>query len=167
MSAPTLDPNDRAEIARHPLLAPLPKEALSRVPAQSRLAVHPAGGSIFALGDPATDFFIVLDGFVKLTRDGHDGAAVVIATFASGDSFAEAAAFAGGGYPVWAEAVAWAQAFGLASSSRADRGSHAHASREPRFDAAGTGASAAARPLRREGHRRRRGFRHAVRPAYR
>jgi CRP-like cAMP-binding protein len=55
--------------------------------------------------DPATAFFIVVEGWVKLYRITVAGDEAVINVLAKGDSFAESAAFTGGPYLHTAEAV--------------------------------------------------------------
>jgi CRP-like cAMP-binding protein len=64
---------------------------------------------VFRQGDPATAFFIVVDGWVKLYRITIAGEEAVIHVFAKGDSFAEAVAFVGQPYPATAEAVSSAR----------------------------------------------------------
>jgi len=61
--------------------------------------------TVFYQGDPATAFFIVVEGWVKLFRLTVSGEEAVIYVFAKGDSFAEAVAFTGHPYPATAEAV--------------------------------------------------------------
>ncbi len=61
--------------------------------------------TVFRQGDPATAFFIVVDGWIKLYRITVAGDEAVIHVFAKGDSFAEAVAFTGHPYPATAEAV--------------------------------------------------------------
>jgi CRP-like cAMP-binding protein len=60
---------------------------------------------LFRQGDPATAFFIVIDGWVKLYRITLSGDETVIHILTKGDSFAEAVAFTGARYPATAEAV--------------------------------------------------------------
>jgi CRP-like cAMP-binding protein len=60
---------------------------------------------VFRQDDPATAFFIVIDGWVKLYRMTIAGDEAVIQVFAKGDSFAEAAALTGDPYLATAEAV--------------------------------------------------------------
>ena len=64
---------------------------------------------IMRQGDPATAFFIVIDGWVKLYRNTPSGDETVIDIMAKGDSFAEAVAFTGGQYIATAEAVSAAR----------------------------------------------------------
>jgi CRP-like cAMP-binding protein len=61
--------------------------------------------SLFRQGDPATAFFIMIDGWVKLYRITLSGEETVIHVLTKGDSFAEAVAFTGNRYPATAEAV--------------------------------------------------------------
>lgn len=60
---------------------------------------------LFRQGDPATAFFIVIDGWVKLYRITPSGDETVIHVLTKGESFAEAVAFTGNRYPTTAEAV--------------------------------------------------------------
>jgi CRP/FNR family transcriptional regulator, dissimilatory nitrate respiration regulator len=59
--------------------------------------------------DPATAFFIVIHGWVKLYRSTASGDETVIDIMTKGDSFAEAAAFTGNRYIATAEAVSEAR----------------------------------------------------------
>jgi len=56
-------------------------------------------------GDPATAFFIIIDGWVKLYRSTLSGDEAVINILAKGESFAESVAFTGNRYFSTAEAV--------------------------------------------------------------
>ncbi len=60
---------------------------------------------LFRQGEPATAFFIVIDGLVKLFRITPSGDETVIHILQKGDGFAEAVAFTGNRYPATAEAV--------------------------------------------------------------
>ena len=64
---------------------------------------------LFRQDDPATAFFIVVDGWLKLFRITLSGEEAVIHVFAKGDSFAEAVAFTGKTYPATAQAVSAAR----------------------------------------------------------
>jgi CRP/FNR family transcriptional regulator, dissimilatory nitrate respiration regulator len=61
--------------------------------------------SIMRQGDPATAFFIVIDGWAKLYRTTPAGDDTVIEMMTKGQSFAEAVAFTGNRYLATAEAV--------------------------------------------------------------
>lgn len=60
---------------------------------------------LFRQGQPATAFFIVIDGLVKLFRITSSGDETVIDVLQKGEGFAEAVAFTGTRYPATAEAV--------------------------------------------------------------
>jgi CRP-like cAMP-binding protein len=59
--------------------------------------------------DPATAFFIVIDGWVKLYRSTPSGDETIIDIMTKGDSFAEPVAFTGNRYIATAEAVSEAR----------------------------------------------------------
>jgi len=64
-----------------------------------------SGDTIFRQGDPAVSFFIVVDGWIKLSHITESGKAAVIYVFTKGESIAEAVAFTGQSYPAVGEAV--------------------------------------------------------------
>jgi CRP-like cAMP-binding protein len=68
---------------------------------------------VFRQGDPATAFFIVVDGWVKLFRITVAGGEAIIHVLTKGDSFAEAVAFTGRAYPATATAVSDARVISL------------------------------------------------------
>ncbi len=66
----------------------------------------PKGKQLFAAGDKADAFFVIVEGWVKLFRISRDGEEAVIHVFGPGESFAEAAVFNDRKmYPVNAQAV--------------------------------------------------------------
>jgi CRP-like cAMP-binding protein len=80
---------------------------------------------LFRQGDPATAFFIVIDGWVKLFRITAAGEEALIHILTKGDSFAEAVAFTGSLYPATAEAISDARVVRIPADHivRAIRGS--------------------------------------------
>lgn len=84
------------------------EEALTLIGNQSPRS-YEKGALLFRQGDPATAFFVVLDGWVKLYRITPDGLEVVLNVFTTGETFAEAAMFLGGRYPANAETVSQAR----------------------------------------------------------
>src|SRR5450759_876481 len=64
-----------------------------------------SGDTVFRQGDPATAFFIVVDGWIKLYHITASGKEALIYVFTKGDSIAQAVAFTGQSYPAAAEAV--------------------------------------------------------------
>jgi len=65
--------------------------------------------TLFRQGDPATAFFIVIDGWVKLYRIAVSGEETVLNVLTKGGSYAEAHALTGAYYPATAEAVSEAR----------------------------------------------------------
>lgn len=60
---------------------------------------------LFSQGDPAKALFLIVEGQIKLSRLAPDGGEAVVHVFGAGETFAEAAMFMGGRYPVTATAV--------------------------------------------------------------
>ncbi len=72
-----------------------------------------SGEVLFVQGDPAHAFYFVLQGWVKIFRLTPAGEEAIVAIFTRGQSFAEAAVFAGKTFPVSAEAVSDGQLLSL------------------------------------------------------
>ncbi len=103
LSAPTADDLNvvrRINVFRG--LNPLMFERLIATAGTLTLKEHQV---VFRQSDPATAFFIVIAGWVKLYRLTIAGDEAVIQVFTKGDSFAEAAALTGDPYLATAEAV--------------------------------------------------------------
>ncbi len=69
----------------------------------ARLALKrsfPRGATIFEEGAPAQGFYIILAGQVKLVKSSPDGKEFILRLVGPGETFAEAAVFAEGPYPV-------------------------------------------------------------------
>jgi CRP/FNR family transcriptional regulator len=71
----------------------------------ARLRRTDPGEVLFAAGDRATGFFVLLEGKVKLYKISTEGKEYILRVVRAGETFAEAAAFSGVGYPVFAEAL--------------------------------------------------------------
>ncbi len=97
-----------------PLFSGLSREVLFHLIQDSWVDRFPAGTLLFLHGDPARSFFVVLEGWVKLYRSTPDGDESVIAVMPAGDSFAEAAAFEAGTFPVSAAVVEDAKILSIA-----------------------------------------------------
>lgn len=85
-----------------PLFAGLAEASLLDLLRDAVVRQLPRGGVLFLQGDPASRFFIVIDGWVRLVRSTPEGNEVTIALFGRGESLAEAAVFQHGSYPVTA-----------------------------------------------------------------
>lgn len=109
--------DDNSILLRAPLLRAMGPDVMRSI-VQSRPARRYARGEpIFQQGDPAESFFVVIEGWVKLYRERENGDQVVVAIFAAGESFAEAAMFLGGRYPASAEAVSPARVIRIDGSA--------------------------------------------------
>ncbi|KGJ05419.1 cAMP-binding domain of CRP or a regulatory subunit of cAMP-dependent protein kinases [Paracoccus halophilus] len=87
------------------LLNGLSEEVRDRLLKDSVQRSYAEGETIFLQGDPARAVFIVLRGFVKLSRMTPGGAEAVVSILGRNRSFAEAMALRGTPYPVTAEAI--------------------------------------------------------------
>lgn len=88
-----------------PLFSGLTREELLDLVSEAWVAVSPATSLLFLQGDPARHFYVVLEGWVKLFRTTAEGDEAIIAVIPHGQSFAEAAVFEEGSYPVSAAMV--------------------------------------------------------------
>ena len=94
---------DETLLAGVPLFSGISLDSLRVLLADARVCRRPRHAMLFLQGEPAGHFYVVLDGWVKLFRTTPDGHETVIAAIARGESFAEAAGFAEGVFPVGAQ----------------------------------------------------------------
>lgn len=81
-------------------------DSLTQLAQQCHQKTYAKGRDLFAMGDQADAFFIILQGWVKLYRPSRDGDEVIIHIFGPGEVFAEAAVFNDSRtYPVNAQAI--------------------------------------------------------------
>jgi|JI10StandDraft_1071094.scaffolds.fasta_scaffold10671_8 CRP-like cAMP-binding protein len=81
-------------------------DALQHFVQKSPVKNYEKGVELFAMGDPASAFYFIIQGWVKLYRISREGEESVINVFAPGETFAEAAVFGPmQRYPVNAQAV--------------------------------------------------------------
>ena len=106
MSEQCIGQHDREAICAAPMFSALPPEAIDGLLAQSELQLHPRRTALFEQDEPASAFYLVLDGWVKLFRMTVSGDEAVVGVFARGDCIAEVPCLTGGNYPVSAEVVA-------------------------------------------------------------
>ena len=100
-----LTSEDWAILRESAILRDLPPEDLAALVDERSVRSIERGQVLFQQGDPARAFFLVLSGQVKLSRVNPGGDEAVVHIYGAGESFAEAAMFLGGRYPVAAEAV--------------------------------------------------------------
>ena len=101
----TLNAREIEYLQALPLFGDLSVDSLKALLDGAAILVHGKRKTLFLQGDPATHFFVVLSGWVKLYRLRPDGAEVVVEVFGPGESFAEGAMHMPEGYPVSAEMV--------------------------------------------------------------
>ena len=88
-----------------PLFSGLSRDELLDLISEAWVTTAPAASLLFLQGDPAHHFFVVLKGWVKLFRATAEGDEAIIAVVPQGQSFAEAAVFEEGSFPVSAATV--------------------------------------------------------------
>jgi CRP-like cAMP-binding protein len=103
MTAP--NPTDLLIASQIPVFSGLKPEALDVLMAQARVINLRPGSMLFRQGEPASAFFIIVEGWIKLYRITPAGDEAVLNVFAAGQSFAEAVTFTSGSYPAMASAV--------------------------------------------------------------
>lgn len=87
------------------LFSELEDRSLNEIASASSIKFYDSGESFFLDGDPVHSFFIVGSGRVKVFKLSPDGKEQILMIAEPGDSFAEAAMFAGGHYPASATAL--------------------------------------------------------------
>ena len=100
-----MTPDDWALVSRAPFFRAMGQQLTRTILGNRGPRRCDRGELIFQQGETADAFFMVLDGWVKLYRESANGEHVIVAMFAKGETFAEAAMFIGGRYPASAEAV--------------------------------------------------------------
>ena len=100
-----LTPKDLQVITGIALFRGLKPETVEHIATPATVVALKAHGTLFRQGDPASAFFIMIDGWTKHYRLNQSGEEAVIHVFTRGDSFAEAAALTGARFPATAEAV--------------------------------------------------------------
>jgi CRP-like cAMP-binding protein len=105
------DDADETLLSRVPLFAGLAVNALQEITRDARIRSAESGETFFEEGDPATSFFVVRRGSVKLTQLSPEGHLVVLRLIGAGEAFGGVSAFGGDTYPVGAQAITQVVAF--------------------------------------------------------
>lgn len=87
------------------LFSGLSEKDIARIEATGNIVEADRGKQIFFQGDPGDHFYLVLSGRAKIYKNSPDGKEQILLMAGPGDTFGEAALFAGVGYPANAEAV--------------------------------------------------------------
>ncbi len=97
---------DYDQLKQIPLFAGMTDDTIMNLLVDATARRYPRGTSLFMQGEQADRFFVVLEGWVKGFRQAPDGHESVIAVFGPGESFAEAAMFVSGNFPISTEIAA-------------------------------------------------------------
>ncbi len=100
-----MDNRDWGIVRATPLFGAMPQDVALSIIGTKPVRVLDKGTLLFQQGEPATSFFVILEGWVKLFRSTPEGTETVVSVFRRGETFAEAAIFLGGRYPVSAATV--------------------------------------------------------------
>ena len=100
-----LTAGDLQVINRVAVFRGLKPETVQHIVAPATAAMLRPRELVMRQDDPATAFFIVIDGWMKISRNTQSGGETVIDMMKKGDCFAESVAFSGGRYIATAEAV--------------------------------------------------------------
>lgn len=92
-------------LERLPLFDGLPHQALQDLLGEARVQHVARGAILFIQDEPAERFYVIFEGWVRLFRATAEGDESVISIFTRGESFAEAAIFDKGVFPVSAAVV--------------------------------------------------------------
>lgn len=98
-------PNELAILRAASLFAALTDDDFALIIGEPQILSFHRGKTLFHQDDPATAFFVVIEGWVTLMRDQSDGTRTVIKIVGPGESFAEAMLTPQARYPVSAEAA--------------------------------------------------------------
>ena len=97
---PGLGSEDVALLRAIPLFDAVDETRLARLLAGAVARRYERNAILFLKGEPATRFFVVLEGWIRLFRETPEGQESTIGVFGQGESVAEAAVFDSGDYPV-------------------------------------------------------------------
>lgn len=95
-----LEDMDYALLCAVPMFQDLNDKGILAFISGASIKVYDSRKTIFEKGESADRFFVILDGWVKLVRRSPEGNESVISLLTRGETFAEAAMFSGGGFPV-------------------------------------------------------------------
>jgi CRP/FNR family transcriptional regulator, dissimilatory nitrate respiration regulator len=98
-------------LRRSPLFSGFKEEDLNRVKAIAAPRRVPKKKMLFADGEEAKGFYVILSGQVKLFKVSPDGKEQILHVVSAPDAFAEAALFLEGTYPAFAETLTDCQLF--------------------------------------------------------
>lgn len=95
-----------ASLKRCPLFSGLEDREIAEIQAISASRRYPKGTVIFSEDEEAKGFFVLISGRVKVFKLSPEGKEQILHIISPGETFAEAALFAGSTYPAFAESLA-------------------------------------------------------------
>jgi CRP-like cAMP-binding protein len=95
-----------AVLKRCPLFSDLEDREIAEIQAISASKRYPKGTLIFSEDEEAKGFFVLISGRVKVYKLSPEGKEQILHIISPGETFAEAALFAGSTYPAFAESLA-------------------------------------------------------------
>jgi CRP-like cAMP-binding protein len=101
--------NTEQILKKCPLFSGLEDREMAEIEAISASKTYPKGALIFSEDEEAKGFFVVVSGKVKIYKLSPEGKEQIFHIISPGETFAEAALFAGSTYPAFAESLAQTQ----------------------------------------------------------
>jgi CRP/FNR family transcriptional regulator, dissimilatory nitrate respiration regulator len=101
-----MDRYDWRVIKSTPLFGAMSEEAARSIIGEHGARAYSKGTVLFHQGDEASAFYLILSGWVKISRITSEGEEAVCGIFTKGETFAEFAMLLGGRYPAGAEVIA-------------------------------------------------------------
>jgi len=102
---------------RSPLFCALRPAALELLVRRGQARVYEPGEAVFQAGDPADRFFLVVRGRVKVFKLSSRGDEQILHCYGCGETFGEAAMWAGGRFPAYSEALEQTELFVLSRAA--------------------------------------------------
>jgi CRP/FNR family transcriptional regulator len=96
-------------LAKCALFIGLPQEQLAELASIAQVKTYQPKEIIFADGERAEGFFVIVSGQVKIYKLSPDGREQILHIYGVGEPFAEVALFAGARYPAFAESLSSSQ----------------------------------------------------------
>ncbi len=111
------DPKTTSFLNTLPFFKGLGGDDMDKILQDAGYKKYAKGHVLFNAGDKATRFFVILHGWIKLYRMTKEGEESVLAIFARGDVFGEAAIFDGADYPFSVQIAEEAQLLEIPSAT--------------------------------------------------
>ncbi|MBN2070292.1 MAG: Crp/Fnr family transcriptional regulator [Candidatus Krumholzibacteriota bacterium] len=100
-------------LSKSEIFSGLPQDMLARIVSDGNFRSVIKGGLVFCEGDIGKDFFILVDGRIRLLKSTEEGREITVKIISPPESFAETILFANEYYPVTALAIENSRLFSL------------------------------------------------------